>query len=95
MSKQKTSTSKKSTARKARVPKAAKPKSVRSDSKTTKVVDLLKRANGATIEELVDATSWKTNSVRGFISGTVGKKLGLKVQSTKREDGQRKYQIAS
>ncbi len=74
---------------------AAKPKGVRSDSKTAKVVDLLKRANGVTLEGLVDATGWKANSVRGFISGTIGKKMGLKVESTKGEDGKRKYQIAS
>ena len=71
--------------------RAAKPKGVRSDSKTAKVVNLLKRANGVTLDELVDATGWKANSVRGFISGTIGKKMGLKVESTKGEDGKRKY----
>jgi hypothetical protein len=33
--------------------------------------------------------------VRGFLSGTIGKKMGLKLESTKGEDGKRKYQIAS
>jgi len=93
----KTKKSKKTTktTKTANAKRAAKPKGVRSDSKTAKVVDLLKRANGVTLEELVDATGWKANSVRGFISGTIGKKMGLKVESTKGEDGKRKYQIAS
>ena len=90
----KTKKSKKTT-KAANSKRAAKPEGVRSDSKTAKVVDLLKRANGVTLEELVDATGWKANSVRGFISGTIGKKMGLKVESTKGADGQRKYQIAS
>jgi hypothetical protein len=85
----------KKTMKTASAKRAGKPKGVRSDSKTAKVVDLLKRANGVTLEELVDATGWKANSVRGFISGTIGKKMGLKVDSTKGEDGKRKYQIAS
>ena len=84
----------KKTTKTANAKRAAKPKGGRSDSKTAKVVDLLKRANGVTLEKLVDATSWKANSVRGFISGTIGKKMGLKVESTKGEDGKRKYRIA-
>jgi hypothetical protein len=93
----KTKKSKKTTksTKTANAKRAAKPNGVRSDSKTAKVVDLLKRANGVTLEELVDATGWKANSVRGFISGTIGKKMGLKVDSTKGENGKRKYQIAS
>ena len=90
----KTNKSKKTT-KPANAKRAAKPKGVRSDSKTAKVVDLLKRANGVTLEELVEATGWKANSVRGFISGTIGKKMGLKVESSKGKEGKRKYQIAS
>lgn len=37
---------------------------------------------------------WLASSVRGFISGTLKKKMGLKVQSSKREDGQRAYSVA-
>lgn len=39
------------------------------------------------------ATRWQPHSVRGYLSGTVGKKLGLKVESTKAENGGRSYSI--
>ena len=39
------------------------------------------------------ATDWQAHSVRGFLSGTIGKKMGLKVTSTKAEDGDRTYSI--
>jgi hypothetical protein len=38
-------------------------------------------------------TGWQPHSVRGFLSGTVGKKMGLTVTSTKGEDGERSYSI--
>jgi len=41
------------------------------------------------------ATDWQAHSVRGFLSGTIGKKMGLKVASTKTEDGERTYSIKS
>jgi hypothetical protein len=75
---------------------AGKPKtksSVRDGSKTAKVLDLLKRPTGATLKELMKATGWQPHSVRGFLSGAVGRKLGLTVESTKRDDGDRVYSI--
>ena len=74
-----------------KVKRTAEPKS----NKTTQMVELLRRENGATLDELVAFTGWNANSVRGFLSGTVGKKMGLNVESTKGEDSKRKYQIAS
>ena len=41
------------------------------------------------------ATGWQPHSVRGFLSGTVGKKMGLTVTSTKGEDGERTYSVKS
>jgi len=49
--------------------------------------------DGATLKELMKATSWQAHSVRGFLSGTVGKKMGLVVSSTKGDDGERTYSI--
>ena len=67
--------------------------SARDGSKTAKILDLLKRPGGATAKELMKATGWQPHSVRGFLSGTVGKKMGLTVTSTKGEDGERTYSV--
>jgi hypothetical protein len=78
-------------------PKKKTPKSARNDvresSKTATILDLLKRAGGASAKELLKATGWQPHSLRGFISGTLGKKMGLSVTSTKGEDGERSYSI--
>jgi hypothetical protein len=65
----------------------------REGSKTATVLALIQRTNGATLAEIMEATAWQAHSVRGFISGTMGKKMGLKVESAKREDGARVYTI--
>ncbi len=83
---------KKATAAK-KAPKSAKAAGTRDGSKSAKVLDLLKRPGGVTSKELMKATGWQPHSVRGFLSGTVGKKLGLAVVSTKGEDGERTYSI--
>jgi hypothetical protein len=72
---------------------ATKAKGARDGSKASKVLDLLKRPDGATAKELMKATGWQPHSVRGFLSGTVSKKMGLAVTSTKGEDGERTYAI--
>jgi len=73
--------------------RSAKAEGVREGSKTAKVLDLLKRPGGATLKELMKATGWQPHSVRGFLSGTIGKKVGLKVESTKSKDGERSYSV--
>jgi hypothetical protein len=78
-------------AKRAKVPEKA--TGAREGSKTEKVLDLLKQAGGATLKELMKATGWQPHSVRGFLSGTVGKKMGLTVTSAKSEDGQRSYSV--
>jgi Protein of unknown function (DUF3489) len=65
----------------------------REGSKTATVVALLERKGGATLAEVMKATGWQAHSVRGFVSGTLGKKMGRTVESTKREDGERLYQL--
>ena len=66
-----------------------------SKGKGATIVALLRRKEGATLADLTKATGWQPHSVRGFLSAHVGKKLGLKLESTKREDGQRVYRIES
>ena len=70
---------------------AKKAKSSREGSKTATILELLKRPGGATAKELLKATGWQPHSLRGFISGTLGKKMGLTVTSAKGEDGERNY----
>jgi hypothetical protein len=77
----------------ARAVKAAKEKGPREGSKTETILDLLKRPGGATAKELIKTTGWQPHSLRGFLSGTVGKKMGLTVASTKGEDGERTYSV--
>lgn len=62
-------------------------------SKQDIVLDLLRREDGATIDELTDATAWQPHSVRGFLSGTVRKKLKLSLISDV-GNGVRRYRIA-
>ena len=73
--------------------KETKPKAHRSGSKAEKVLELMKRKEGATLAEIAKATDWQNHSIRGFVSGHVIKKLGLKVESTKSEAGERTYRI--
>ncbi len=77
-----------------KAPKGAKKATgARDGSKTATILDLLKRKDGATLKELMKASGWQPHSVRGFLSGTVGKKMGLTVTSLKGEDGERTYSI--
>ena len=79
-----------------KAPKSAKKRdAARAGSKTAKILDLLKRPGGATSKELMKATGWQPHSVRGFLSGTLRKKMGLDVKSTKSKDGERSYSIKS
>jgi hypothetical protein len=80
-------------AKSAKSPKKA--TGARQGAKTAKVLDLLKRSGGATGKDLMKATGWQAHSVRGFISGVLGKKMGLTVTSTKVEDGERRYSVKS
>ena len=56
-------------------------------------LDLLGRREGATIEDLEQATGWQKHSVRGFLAGAVKKKLGLTLVSEKPDAGPRRYRI--
>jgi hypothetical protein len=78
-------------------PKAARSKDgapkARECSKKAIVVELLRRKEGATLAEIAKATEWQNHSIRGFISGTLTKKMGLNIESTKKEGAERTYKI--
>ena len=85
--------------KKAKASKAAKTKGgapeAREGSKKAIVLELLRRKQGATLREIGEATQWQPHSIRGFISGAITKRMGLKVESTKDEEGGRRYRIIS
>ena len=66
----------------------------KSDSKQDRIVALLQRPEGATLDVLVKETKWQKHSVRGFLAGTVRKKLKLPLLSEK-IDGVRNYRIGT
>ena len=68
---------------------------VRAASKTAKILALLRRSAGASLPELTKATGWQAHSIRGFLSGVVKKKMGLRVHSISRENGARAYRLRS
>ena len=70
-------------------------KTVARHTKQDLVLELLRRKEGATIFDIAKATGWLDHSVRGVISGSLKKKLGLAVQSTKVEGRGRVYRIAA
>ena len=73
----------------AKVARSSKPK----DTKKERVLELLRRKEVATISEIVKATGWQNHTIRGFISGTIAKKMGLTVESLRNEAGERIYRI--
>ncbi|MGF7159857.1 hypothetical protein FHS85_001476 [Rhodoligotrophos appendicifer] len=63
-------------------------------SKTDKVLKLLKRSQGASSAELMKATGWQAHSVRGFLSGTIRKRMGISLIAAKDAKGATRYRIA-
>jgi hypothetical protein len=69
--------------------------STRTDSKQAQLIEMLKRPEGASIEEIVAKFEWQAHTVRGAIAGALKKKLGLTVLSEKDERRGRVYRIAA
>ncbi len=63
----------------------------RAGTKQALMIDLLKRPEGATVEQIAEQTGWQHHTIRGAISGTLKKKLGLTIEATRtREVGPNK-----
>jgi len=58
-------------------------KTARDGTKTERIIALLKRPSGATINDIVAETGWQPHSVRGFISGQLSKRHGFRIKSFK------------
>jgi Protein of unknown function (DUF3489) len=65
----------------------------RAESKGAKILEMIGRANGATLAEIMKATDWQAHSVRGLIA-TARKKQKGHIESAKTEAGDRVYRIA-
>jgi hypothetical protein len=65
----------------------------RESSKKAEVIDLMRRSQGATLAEIMELTGWQAHTVRGFVSGTLIKKLGSKVESFRSKEKERTYRI--
>ena len=72
---------------------ASTERKTREGTKQALVIEMLRRSDGATIAEIVEATGWASHSARGFMAGTLKKKLGLTVTSEKDERRGRIYRL--
>jgi hypothetical protein len=63
----------------------------RAGTKQAQMIEMLKRPEGATVEQIAAATGWQHHTIRGAISGALKKKLRLTVEATRtREVGPNK-----
>lgn len=74
-------------------PAESTPNAPRAGTKQARLIEMLSARNGATIAEISDETGWQAHSVRGAISGTLRKKLGLTVEATAEPERGRVYRI--
>jgi hypothetical protein len=74
---------------------AAKPKGTREGSKISRVIEMLKREGGVTLTELMKEMGWQQHTTRALMSagGSLAKKHGLTVVSTKGQNGERTYSL--
>jgi Protein of unknown function (DUF3489) len=89
----KRSGTKKTAAVSAKAPKRPSDRA-KSQSKQDKILALLQRPKGASLDAMVKETQWQKHSLRGFLAGTVRKKLKLPLLSEK-IDGIRTYRIGT
>ena len=66
----------------------------RQNSKQAKVIEMLNRPDGTTVQQVMEATGWLAHTVRGTFAGALKKKLGLNIVSEKSGGGDRTYRVA-
>ena len=78
-------------------PPVVEPRTVRTreTSKQATVINMLKRTEGATIDQICEATGWQSHTVRGTFAGAFKKKLGLEITSSKADSSERTYRITT
>jgi hypothetical protein len=79
----------------AKAPATSEPKEhkIREGTKQALVIEMLRRPEGATIAEIVEATFWASHTTRGFLAGALKKKLGLVIESHKDDVRGRTYRV--
>jgi hypothetical protein len=69
-----------------RQPDTAATRTPRAGTKQALMIALLKRPEGATVEQIAAAIGWQHHTIRGAISGALKKKLGLAVETTRNRE---------
>jgi len=62
-------------------------------TKLVRISELLKRPEGATLDEILELTGWQKHTARAAISHALKKKHGYHIVSDKPKDGKRIYKI--
>lgn len=73
-------------------PKVDKP-ATRTGTKQARMIELMRRPQGASIDEIVAETGWLPHTVRGTMTNALKKRLGLTLTSEKTEGEPRRYRI--
>ncbi|MEZ7846841.1 MAG: DUF3489 domain-containing protein [Polaromonas sp.] len=73
---------------------STKPPRLRDGTKQAVLIALLKQPEGVTLAQMAEASGWQIHTIRGFMAGSLKKKLGMNVVSDKRHDQARQYRIA-
>lgn len=70
-------------------------RTTREGTKQAELIELLSRAEGATLPQMTEATGWQVHTVRGAMAGALKKKLGLEITSEKQTGTDRVYRITT
>jgi hypothetical protein len=70
-------------------------RTTREGTKQAVLIELLSRAEGATLPQMTEATGWQIHTVRGAMAGSLKKKLGLEITSEKQTGTDRVYRITT